>query len=309
MSSALPFSQPGNWYKGNLHSHSTVSDGLLPPEKVIDFYRSHGYHFLALTEHRLHTPGELIAPGEFITLGGIELDGYEEGAGMYHLVGLGQRRAPDMHIEGSTSMQGAVEALRAEGGIVYLAHPYWSGQMSRDLLGLKGCFGLEVWNSGCEVWDCKGISTVHWDDLLASGHLLGGVAADDCHWWEGREDAGLGWVWVRAESLTPEAILTSLERGWFYASTGPQIHDVRLEGDRVHVRCSPVVSVDFIGNGPMGRRVLAPAGASLTEADYTLEASWSFQTPAYLRVACVDAQGRWAWSNPLRLPGGPPGET
>ncbi len=39
------------WYKGNLHTHSTNSDGRLSPEEVIGLYREEGYDFLALTDH------------------------------------------------------------------------------------------------------------------------------------------------------------------------------------------------------------------------------------------------------------------
>ena len=41
------------FYKGNLHCHSTLSDGALTPRKVKAFYRERGYDFLAVTDHRL----------------------------------------------------------------------------------------------------------------------------------------------------------------------------------------------------------------------------------------------------------------
>ena len=47
----LPFSLPGRFYRGNLHTHSTRSDGRLEPEEVIGRYRERGYDFLALTDH------------------------------------------------------------------------------------------------------------------------------------------------------------------------------------------------------------------------------------------------------------------
>ncbi len=38
-----PFSKPGRFYKGNLHTHSTRSDGGLSPEAVCAFYRRMGF--------------------------------------------------------------------------------------------------------------------------------------------------------------------------------------------------------------------------------------------------------------------------
>ena len=45
------FKNNGNWYKGNLHSHTTVSDGKMTPEQSVEVYKEHGYNFLALSEH------------------------------------------------------------------------------------------------------------------------------------------------------------------------------------------------------------------------------------------------------------------
>lgn len=305
---ADPFSLPGQWFKGNLHAHSTNSDGQLRPEQVIQWYRSRGYHFLALTEHRVLTEAREVAE-DFILLSGVEMDGIDPTAGNYHLVGLGLKRAPDLSfyqgdrhwLETIVDMQEMIAALREVGATVFLAHPYWSGEMSKNLLQMEGCIGVEVWNGACEVWDCKGLSVVHWDDLLAAGRRLWGIGADDCHWWPGRDDAGLGWVWVKAAELTSEAILAALEQGHFYASSGPQIHELRLESGEVYVRCSPAVAIDFIGVGSLSRRIVAPPGETITEATYRLDEKYAGREKflRYLRVACQDAQYRWAWSNPI----------
>ena len=46
------------WYKGNLHTHSYWSDGDEFPEVIMDWYKSKGYHFLALTDHNTLAEGE-----------------------------------------------------------------------------------------------------------------------------------------------------------------------------------------------------------------------------------------------------------
>jgi len=46
-----------HWYKGNLHMHSFWSDGGDFPEMIADWFKSHGYHFIAFTEHRMHQTG------------------------------------------------------------------------------------------------------------------------------------------------------------------------------------------------------------------------------------------------------------
>jgi hypothetical protein len=46
------------YWKGNLHTHSLWSDGNDFPEMIADWYKRHGYQFLALTEHNVLADGE-----------------------------------------------------------------------------------------------------------------------------------------------------------------------------------------------------------------------------------------------------------
>jgi hypothetical protein len=46
------------WWKGNLHTHSLWSDGDDFPEVIADWYKRHGYHFLAISDHNVLSEGE-----------------------------------------------------------------------------------------------------------------------------------------------------------------------------------------------------------------------------------------------------------
>ena len=46
------------WFKGNTHTHSLWSDGNDFPEMIIDWYKSRGYDFLALTDHNILQEGD-----------------------------------------------------------------------------------------------------------------------------------------------------------------------------------------------------------------------------------------------------------
>jgi len=48
-----------HWYKCNMHMHSFWSDGLEFPEMVADWFKQHGYHFVAFTEHDRFQEGDL----------------------------------------------------------------------------------------------------------------------------------------------------------------------------------------------------------------------------------------------------------
>ncbi len=85
--------------------------------------------------------------------------------------------------------------------------------------------------------------------------VLFGVATDDAHNYHeehvGLANAGRGWVRVRARELSPEAIVTALQRGDFYASSGIELLDFTCgrSGFRVHVAAEPGVSylTRFVG--------------------------------------------------------------
>jgi hypothetical protein len=152
----------------------------------------------------------------------------------------------------------------------------------------------------------KGLASVQWDELWQRGRRVWAVAADDAHHRVDQgDDMGMGWVVVRAERLSAEALLAALGAGAFYASTGPEIADLRLapdpagrQGPVVSVRCSPCRRVHFLCDAYLGRAVAAPPGELLTEASLRLPPAAS-----YVRVECVDAEGRTAWSMPVPLAG------
>jgi len=288
MSWTSPFSLPGKWFKGNLHTHTTASDGLLSPEEAIAWYRERGYDFVALTDHWVLSEKTSVAT-DFVTIRGTELDGPG-----YHLVALGIDSLPAREL--AESPQAVVKDIVAQGGLAFFAHPYWTGQTSADIAPVQGILGLEVFNSVCEQMIGRGYARVHWDDLLAQGRRLYGFAVDDVHWKHGA--AGKGFVMVRAEELTEEALLQALRKGHFYASTGPAILDLRLihqdDGQlALFVHCSPCQEIVFFASGPLGRRFVAEERL-LTSASFHL-----LPEQVYLRVECRDPFGGVAWSNPV----------
>lgn len=46
------------WFKGNLHTHSYWSDGDEFPEMIMEWYKSNGYDFVALSDHNVLAQGE-----------------------------------------------------------------------------------------------------------------------------------------------------------------------------------------------------------------------------------------------------------
>jgi len=66
---------PKTWFKGNLHTHSYWSDGDEFPEMVMDWYKTHGYQFVALSDHNILAEGE---KWKLITKSKMYLDGFDK---------------------------------------------------------------------------------------------------------------------------------------------------------------------------------------------------------------------------------------
>ncbi|MBI3580407.1 MAG: hypothetical protein HY089_13465, partial [Ignavibacteriales bacterium] len=64
------------WFKGNTHTHTTMSDGDSSPEDVARWYKNHGYRFLVLSDHNVFTNPDTLAglvDSSFLLIAGEEL--------------------------------------------------------------------------------------------------------------------------------------------------------------------------------------------------------------------------------------------
>lgn len=289
------FSSQGQWFKGMLHSHTTESDGWLSPERVLKAYKSMGYDFVCLTDHWKVTPKPEKAPEDLLYIPGVELDGGDTGVGNFHLVGIDVRDGAafkPVKPNKDYSARELFELLRAEGGLIELAHPSWNGVTCADAADIADdLFAMEVWNSGCDVEIGRGLADVQWDDLLSRNHKIKGIAVDDAHRYY--IDSGKGWVMVRAEALTRKAVRAALEKGDFYSSTGPIIHDVLMDDASMTIKCSPVRKIDLVSSPTKGQSTLAPQGSCLTEHTFQLPK----EKGRYARFRITDFSGCHAWTN------------
>lgn len=279
------------WYRGNLHTHTTRSDGGYTPEEAIALYRGHGYDFLALTDHWVM--GETREAEDFLLLSGCEYDAGEEVCtGIYHIVGVGMETDPvgKKHV---ASAQELIDAIHAADGLAILAHPAWSMNRAEEICRLHGLDGCEIYNSTSRLpWNCRPYSGVILDEMASRGSFVGCMAADDAHWYKGDETRS--YLWVQADALNRVSILEAIRAGRFYASQGPRFEMERI-GEEIRVRSTPAQSIVFFTDTLYvpDRAVCGPA---VCEAAYRIKPSDSF-----VRVEVTDALGNMAWSSFVRV--------
>lgn len=321
------FTKDGEWYKGNLHSHTTNSDGKLEPCESVRLFKEHGYNFLCLSEHDLYTDYRSeFNDDDFIIIPGLEASAVlldeagEKCLKVHHMIGiLGtekmQKKALDKdnklykHMEthkipvyygkwnGARVAAELNKSLRDRGLLTIYNHPIWSRVEPREVTGLKQIAGIEVFNYNTVNESGTGYDTVFWDMFLRAGKKINGFAADDNHNPGTFDDACGGYICVKAESLTHDNIIRAIKKGNYYSSSGPSIYDWGIKDGNVYVNCSPVNRVNFIAgnNVNAGTTVMCDTlDETIKEASFTLKGDES-----YVRVECTDKFGRTAWTNPI----------
>jgi hypothetical protein len=281
-----PYLEGGfEWLRGNLHAHTTLTDGQLSPEEVIAAYEALGYEFLAISDHDL-----LVDPARYQGLTAMTLIPADEiTRNGPHLLAVEIERV----VEPERDRQATIDATREQGGFAILNHPNWQEQYShfpQELMErLSGYLGIEIYNGVIERLEGSAHAVDRWDRLLSTGRRLWGFAHDDFHV---PGDLGRGWNVVQARDRSAREICAALREGRFYASTGVAIEEIRAEGGTLTIRAPGAQRIRLIG--AWGREL---AYVDAAEASF----SCGDENEPYVRIECHGAGVRCAWTQPFWL--------
>lgn len=290
------------WLKGNLHSHSTTSDGDSDPADVIGWYRSAGYDFLALTDHN-QLGQEGTAEGGMILVASEEVSASASAAPVHvNAFGARSRVLPILGDDVTQTLAANVAISHAAGALTSVNHPNFKYALPLEaLLDAAGSPLLEVYNGHPEVenaGDRKHPSVeALWDACLSRGRWYWGVAVDDTHHLKkissSHANPGRGWVVVRARARTSDAVLRALAAGDFYASTGVTLTDLVVTPWEVRATIDPGsgagrYTTEFIGKG----------GKVLAEIEGLTPGYSPKGDEGYVRAKIHGPGGKVAWTQP-----------
>ncbi|MBO6157936.1 MAG: hypothetical protein J6P72_01590 [Firmicutes bacterium] len=322
------FNEQGRFLRGNLHTHTTISDGEVSPEESIRRYREEGYDFLAITDHRKRFGGliekkdgtcemagtaleDVLAEGtvinealngtddyRFLVIPSTEFDRNFMAKGpehAYHITGVGLRSfVPQTN---DWTPQEIVDAIHKADGFATLAHPNWSLMTVEECLQLERYDAIEIFNSVSEAYSGRGVSDLYVDMMASRGRYPLITAVDDTHFYD-RDPFG-GWVMVQAEKNNWPSIHQALLDGKFYSTQGPKIFQIETERHdgtlTVSVKTSEVCYIRFMTNALYNsKRTAYPEeeGKTITSASYTLS-----DMDRFVRIEGRDADGKFFWSN------------
>lgn len=325
--------ESGRFYKANLHTHTNISDGCFSPEEIKALYTEKGYSIVAFTDHEVMVPQNHLTDESFLAINGVEtitsdkwhggycynktyhLNFYAKDPNAVHCPVLSVKNIWQEHTKAYATeemtlhpyknhysiagVNDAIQKANAAGFLVCLNHPVWSSQDYTDYMGLKGLWGIEVYNTGCYRGGMH--DTVQpMVDLLRSNERVVPVAADDIH---SIGSAFGGWTMIKAERLNYTTVMKALERGDFYASTGPEIKELYLEDNVLHITTSEAATISMVANYRLSMERRGTPEGPITHATFDLsdfiakaKAHEYPRCTPWVRLEVRDLSGNLAWT-------------
>ena len=325
--------QDGNFYKANLHCHTTISDDRKTPEEIKQIYKDLGYSVVAYTDHDLFIRHDDLTDAEFLALAGFELevndnkdvrwenkkcchmcfialDEETRVQPMWHrsnyLFGNAKQNAdrvifdenePDyVRVFGGEGISEMMNIGRSKGFFVTYNHPTWSLEDFSDYTNYHGMHAFEMFNGGCIAAGYDDYNPRVYDDILRAGEKIYCVGSDDNH--NGapddsrRFDSGWAFTVIKADKLEYRTITKALEEGNFYASEGPEIHELWYEDGKVYIKCSDADRINCNYGTRFAKTVLSENGVPVTQAVFEVP-----ERCIFFRITVTDKQGRHACTN------------
>ena len=320
--------EKGNFYKANLHSHSTVSDGRKTPEELKRLYREAGYSILAYTDHHVQVAHGELTDESFLPLIGYELSVNEYPkdpfrGGVCHICFIAldpahilqeshypnqyekknegalhydQSRSPIDRTYTPEAISAIMKQGREDGYFVSYNHPTWSRESYPQYCNYHGMHALEIMNHSCMTDGYNEINERVYDEMLRAGERVYCVASDDNHnaYSRGsrRWDSFGAFTVIKAECLEYGAVAEALLAGNFYASQAPEIYELWFEDGRLHISCSPADTVRLTCGKKRTQVCYAENGILLTQADFEISPD-----DRYVRITVLDENGKAAFTN------------
>lgn len=323
----------GQFYKANLHCHTTVSDGHLTPAEIKAAYKAHGYSVVAFTDHNVFIPHPELCDDQFIALNGYEININEEGKAKrlnktchiclvalspdtkkqvcYHREKYLSRGAldwkdkvifdesqPDFErVYTPECINTVIKTARESGFYVTYNHPTWSMESALEYCSYHGMHAMEIVNFGCVVEGYPDYNEQEYDHMLRGGERIACLSTDDNHNKHPidspESDSFGGFTMICAEELSYTAITDALLAGNFYASEAPAIHALTFDTEKSTISITCSEAREIYLS--TGRR-----RAKILHAHEKPLTAASFEIDPediYARITVVDASGKHANTN------------
>jgi hypothetical protein len=281
--------------KGDLHTHTLASDGVLTAEELARHAQRQGLDFLAITDHNQMASAEsLPRVAGFTLIPGVEWTHYQGHAGF---LGVVKPYDEPFFTNSREEVQARFASARARGALITINHPFEEiCPFQFDLQSLPyDC--LEIWNGPMRESNLRAVGL--WHSMLMAGKKVPICGGSDYHRDHLFIMLGGPTTCVYAMSASPVDILSGLRHGHAYitfAPNGPALEMTAgdaLPGDSVPF--SRVKEIQINARGLLGGDVLqvvtAKGATPLLKAktDGRFEGTYNVDGPGFARVEILRA--------------------
>lgn len=234
-----------DWYKGDFHTHTNLSDGKLTPEQGMEQAKKMQLDYFVATDHN-------IIPTKWVKDDVLVIPGIEITSSKGHFNALGLTKwvnwrpsSADGGMETEDGMNRVIQDVKQAGAIVSINHPMlepWEWQFKQTLLSEIDT--IEIWNDPTYKDNLKATeeALALWNILWNDGYRIFGIGGSDSHLLptESYEENGPPSVigdpatFVHTDELSAKAILTAVKSGRTYVSRGPVL-DINIEANRKQI--------------------------------------------------------------------------
>lgn len=195
-----------------------------------------------------------------------------------------------------SNISGMMKHARDLGYFVVYNHPSWNLENYPRYMRHEYMNAVEVLNGGSIESGVMDDDIAVYDDMLRGGKRIFCVGGDDNHNGKDGEfsliDSFRAWTVIKAKSLDYASVGDALLAGNFYTSEGPEITELYLDGDILHIECSDADNIRLSTAQRICSRVRCKEGEALTSADFKIHPASD-----YFRVTVTDKRGRRAFTN------------
>ena len=293
-----------NFYKANLHSRSSLSDGRLSPEQLKALYKENGYSVLAITDNEPRDY-ESLCDDSFTVLSGFDfgvrdkaIEGVPTKSCTFTAISLNETPKSVIPFDaeyGSERINDFISEYRKNGYFVTYDHPIRSLEVAANYLEYKNLDAIEIINYSSLVEGYDEYNSFAYDLFLRYENRMLAIATDgnrnerplDSE----RSDSLGAFTVIEAESPSYSDITKALSDGRFYASEGPEIEALWIKGDSLNIRCSSAEKIIVSAGRRAVRCFYSNESEPLTSATFKI-----FPQDIFVRILIIDKEGKKAYT-------------
>lgn len=278
------------WYKGDLHTHTLASDGVLTIEGLAQHAFRNGLDYLAITDHnQMVSTDSLLEHAHLTLIPGIEWTHYQ---GHANFLGVDKPYDEPFLANSIEAVHARFTSARSRGAFISINHP--CDPVCPFLFDMHSlpfdC--LEIWNGPMRGSNLQAIGL--WQSMLTAGQKVPICGGSDYHRDSLLLFPGGPTTCVYAMSASPADILSALRQGHAYitySANGPTLEMTAgdgILGDSVEI--SKVKQIEFSVRGLLAGdvvQVVTGRGNTLlvkADTDGEMRGAYTMESAGFARI-------------------------